>query len=366
MKSFLKTAVGLAAAVLAGQAPAAVTFYEHDNFGGRAFTAQDPVENFKHLGFNDRASSVVVSGEDWEVCDDKGFRGRCMILRPGTYPSLRAMDMNDRLSSARPLEREHRREGRYAPMPTPSQIVFYEDEGFRGRAFATQGDMPDFHRAGFNNRASSVMVLGERWEACEHSDFRGNCVILRPGRYPSLQAMGMNDRISSVRPVAATARYDDARYAPPPAPVYDWRRRPEERVYTVNVEYVRAVYAAPQQRCWVEREQVSQPQRSEPNVGGAVVGGIIGGIIGHQVGAGSGRDIATVGGVVAGAAIGANVGRDAPVTSTQNVQRCTTVPAQRPEYWDVAYHFRGVEHHMQTSTPPGPTVTVNDNGEPRN
>src|SRR5262249_35114698 len=163
-------------------------------------------------------------------------------------------------------------------------------------------------------RAESVVVLGDRWEACERSDFRGRCVILRPGRYPSLEAMGMDGRISSVRAVEATARYDDARYAPPPAPAYDSRRRPEERTHAVNVDYVRAVYAAPQQRCWVEREQVvAQVQRNEPNVGGAVVGGIIGGIIGHQIGGGSGRDLATVGGVVAGAAIGANAGRDAAV-----------------------------------------------------
>lgn len=364
--NLLRCALALSAALLAARASAEVTFYEHDNFAGRAFTANGPVEDFRTLGFNDRASSVVVTGEDWEVCEHAGFRGRCMVLRPGNYPSLRAMDMNDQLSSARAVGRE--RHGRNdAPPPLPGEIVFYEHEGFGGRAFATRGDVPDFHGFGFNNRASSVVVLGDRWEACEHSGFRGNCVILRPGRYPSLAAMGMNDRISSVRAVHAGARFDDARYAPQPVPAYDWRRRPDERLYTVNVDDVRAVYATPQQRCWVERQQVAQPQRGEPNVGGAVVGGILGGILGHQIGGGTGRDIATVGGAVAGAAIGANVGRDAPVTSTQNVQRCTSVPPQgRPDYWDVTYRFRGVEHHMQTATPPGPTVQVNDNGEPRN
>ena len=163
-----------------------------------------------------------------------------------------------------------------------------------------------------------------------------------------------------------TARFHDGRYAPQPVPAYDWRRRPEERIYEVNVSSVHAVFAAPQQRCWVEREQVVQEQRRDPNVGGAVVGGILGGILGHQIGGGAGRDIATVGGVVAGAAIGANVGRDGTVTSTQNVQRCAATPAQgRPEFWDVAYSFRGVEHHVQTTSPPGPTVTVNEGGEPR-
>jgi uncharacterized protein YcfJ len=366
MKALLRSTLAVATVVIAGHASAAVTFYEHDNFGGRAFTTQEPVGNFRDFGFNDRASSVVVTGEDWEVCDDAGFRGRCMVLRPGNYASLRAMDMNDRLSSARAVGREHHHEHRYAPVPMPGEIVFYEGEGFRGRAFSTQGDVVNFRNVGFNDRASSVVVLGERWEACEHADFRGRCVILQPGRYPDLAAMGIDDRISSVRAIQPAARFDDARYAPQPVPVYDWRPRPEERLYMVNVDTVRAVYAAPQQRCWVERERVVQPERNDPNVGGAVVGGIIGGIIGHQIGGGTGRDIATVGGAVAGAAIGANVGRDAGATSVQNVQRCTTAPAQgRPEYWDVTYHFRGIEHHMQTSAPPAATVTVNGEGEPR-
>ena len=367
MKAILKSALAVVAAVLSIHASAEVTFYEHDNFDGRAFTAQEPVDNFRRFGFNDRASSVVVVGEPWEVCDDADFRGRCMILRPGSYPSLRDMNMNDRLSSARAIGRDRRYdEGRYAPQPMMGQITFYEHDGFQGRAFATEGDVENFKRFGFNDRASSVVVLGQRWEACEHVNFTGLCVILRPGRYPSLSSMGLNDRISSVRIVHPTARFHDGRYAPPPVPVYDWRRRPEERIHEARVTSVRAVFAAPQQRCWVEREQVVQEQRRDPNVGGAVVGGILGGILGHQIGGGTGRDIATVGGAVAGAAIGANVGRDAQTTSIQNVQRCAATPAQgRPDYWDVTYQFRGIEHHMQSTSPPGATVLVNDNGEPR-
>jgi hypothetical protein len=31
----------------------------------------------------------------------------------------------------------------------------------------------------------------------------------------------------------------------------------------------------------------------------------------------------------------------------------------------VTYNFRGYEHRVQTTTPPGPTILVNENGEPR-
>ncbi|HUY03890.1 MAG TPA: glycine zipper 2TM domain-containing protein, partial [Rhodocyclaceae bacterium] len=132
-----------------------------------------------------------------------------------------------------------------------------------------------------------------------------------------------------------------------------------------NVTSVRAVVGPPEQRCWIERQQVPQ-ERSGANVPGAIAGAVIGGILGHQVGNGRGNDIATVGGAVAGAAVGANVGRDGDGQQTKDVRRCADVPNHaRPDYWDVSYEFRGREHRLQMSAPPGATVTVNRRGEPR-
>jgi uncharacterized protein YcfJ len=212
-----------------------------------------------------------------------------------------------------------------------------------------------------------VVAVGDRWEVCENARFRGHCVVLRPGRYPSLAAIGLNDRISSVREVPRNARIDASRYAPAPVAARDeYRRRNNERLYQAEVTSVRAVLGPPGQRCWVEQEQVPQ-EKSKANVPGAIAGAFIGGILGHQVGNGRGNDLATVGGAVAGAAVGANVGRGGgqPAT-TQDVKRCEEVPGQaRPDLWDVTYTFRGQEHRMQMTTPPGPSVTVNAQGEPR-
>ena len=97
-------------------------------------------------------------------------------------------------------------------------------------------------------------------------------------------------------------------------------------------------------------------------------GGVLGGILGHQIGGGFGKDLATVGGVAAGAAIGANVNRDKQGNSvtTRDVQRCASTPASsRPQYWDVTYTFRGVDHRVQMTSAPGRTVTVNRAGIPR-
>ena len=374
MNAIFRNALAVVGVVIATQATAQVTFYEREGFQGRSFTTERQIGNFERFGFNDRASSVEVLRDRWEVCEDARFRGRCVVLRPGRYPSLAAMGLNDRVSSVRAVSRNARIDddryapAPYAPTPVAAQVTFYEREGFQGRSFTTEERIGNFANHDFNDRASSVEVLGGLWEVCEDARFSGRCVVLRPGRYPSLAAMGLNDRVSSARTVSGNTRADDYRYAPAPPPVAssEYRRRNDERLYEANVVSVRAVVGPPEQRCWVEREQVVQDRSNA--VPGAIAGAIIGGILGHQIGGGRGKDIATAGGAVAGAAVGANIGRDSggQQVQTRDVQRCASAPRQaRPEYWDVTYTFRGQEHRVQMTAPPGSTITVNERGEPR-
>ena len=97
-----------------------------------------------------------------------------------------------------------------------------------------------------------------------------------------------------------------------------------ERLYQANVVAVRAVTGPPEQRCWMEPQQVTT-QASQPNIPGAIIGGVLGGVLGHQIGSGRGNDVATAVGAVGGAAVGANVNRGSR-TYTQNVQKCAAVP----------------------------------------
>ena len=266
-----------------------------------------------------------------------------------------------------------------------AQITFYEGEGFTGRGFSTADRIWNFDRIGFNDRASSVVVERGRWEVCDRARFEGRCVILRHGSYPSLRQVGLNNRISSARPMQG-GRDHGHEGAPPqvvmvapreqprpimvvpvqpvaPIPVYEPVR---PAFFDVPVTSVRAVVGPPTQRCWIEREQVAQPRRAEPNVGGAVLGGIVGGLLGHQIGGGGGKDVATAGGVIAGAAIGANVNRGEGGVAyvDRDVQRCQTVSNAKPEYWDVTYFHRGVEHRVQMTAAPGPTIRINADGAP--
>lgn len=243
-------------------------------------------------------------------------------------------------------------------LPAAAQVTFFGQEGFTGRSYIVNGTDPNFSGSGFNDRASSAIVERGRWEVCEHADFQGRCVVLRRGQYPSLAAMGLNDRISSIRPVRGNG---GAAYAPPPAPqAYAYYPRHGEALYRADVVHARAVMGPPEQRCWVEREYVGHDR---PNVPGAIIGGVIGGVLGHQIGGGSGRDVATALGAVGGAAVGAHSGRGG---RSYEVQRCASAPGTgQVAYWDVSYVFRGREYRAQLAFDPGPSITVNGRGEPR-
>jgi len=118
MKTILIYAFGLATVPLAQQAVAQVVFYEHEGLRGHYFTANGTVKNLEKTGFNDRAASAVVERGEWEVCEDAYFHGRCVTLRPGQYPSLGAFNLNNRISSVRPVKGKPHYA--YAPPPPPA------------------------------------------------------------------------------------------------------------------------------------------------------------------------------------------------------------------------------------------------------
>jgi hypothetical protein len=83
----------------------AVVLFQDDGFKGESLPVSINESDLKSRGFNDRASSVVISYGRWEICSDSDFRGRCETLDPGRYSSLRAMGLNDAVSSVRRVGR---------------------------------------------------------------------------------------------------------------------------------------------------------------------------------------------------------------------------------------------------------------------
>ncbi len=321
-----------------------VTFYEREGFSGRSFVAERDVANFQRFGFNDLASSAVVSGAPWELCPQNGFAGRCVVLTPGEYPTLRSMGLNNRVSSVRRGDSALAS----APPAAPSSITFFQDPYFNGASATSQRGFEDFRTVGLRGAAQSVEVVGGSWEVCPDRQFSGQCMLLRPGRYPTLASMGLNERIESARASTVAISSEQPRGG----------RADNIRFFEAPVTSVRAVVGTPEQRCWIDQEQA----KSSANVPAAIAGALLGGILGHQVGGGTGKDVATIGGVVAGAAIGSRIGTGGG--DTRDVRRCENIPAQaNAEYWDVTYSFRGREYRAQMNAAPGRTVTVNESGE---
>ena len=89
-----------------------------------------------------------------------------------------------------------------------AEVTLYEHDGFRGRSVTVDRQMRNLERRGFNDEISSVVVRNGTWELCEHARFEGRCVTVGPGNYPSLASVGLNDRVSSVRPIDQYGSYE--------------------------------------------------------------------------------------------------------------------------------------------------------------
>jgi hypothetical protein len=87
----------------------------------------------------------------------------------------------------------------FAAGATAAELTLYADDDYQGRALAVVIDERQLGVLNFNDRASSVVVENGAWVLCTDEDYDGQCITLEPGRYTSLQALGINDAITSVR-----------------------------------------------------------------------------------------------------------------------------------------------------------------------
>ena len=96
----------LAAAVLIAASATAsagdITLYTRAHLGGPAITLHEAAPDLDLQGFNDKTSSVVVHKGVWEVCAEKHYKGKCMVLKEGEYGELKGFD--NMISSVREVE----------------------------------------------------------------------------------------------------------------------------------------------------------------------------------------------------------------------------------------------------------------------
>jgi len=201
IRNMPKLAIALALSASAGAASAAeIILFENPGFGGRQVEISDFTPSVGGIGFNDRASSIVVTSGRWEVCTDNDFKGFCAILGRGEY---RALDprLNERISSVREVGTTGRYEDPNRARSRAS-VQLFSAPGFKGRSVQFDQDSPNFADNGFNDRAASLVVNEGTWLLCTDAGFRGQCRTYAPGRYADL-GYGMTRSLSSAQIVRA-------------------------------------------------------------------------------------------------------------------------------------------------------------------
>jgi hypothetical protein len=231
MTRFLLRAVAAAACVAANVAGAQIALFENDNYNGRTFRSSNSVSNLNDLGFNDRASSAIVRGGRWQICEDAYFAGRCETLGPGEYPSLRAMGLNDKVSSVRELGWTPDGGGGWsgggnagggnaggstgggsnwgggANWGAGTRAVLFSGRDLTGQAFVVSpSGISNLDGTGFNDRARSLRIESGYWIFCSDANFQGDCHTYGPGDYPRLPS-GQNHSISSGRRISSNYPY---------------------------------------------------------------------------------------------------------------------------------------------------------------
>jgi len=77
-----------------------ITLYKHTNFGGKSRTYATDAPDLNPYAFGNQASSVVIQGGVWQLCDRPNYRGFCVVL-DRTVANLFVYGFNDRAESVR-------------------------------------------------------------------------------------------------------------------------------------------------------------------------------------------------------------------------------------------------------------------------
>ena len=84
-------------------------------------------------------------------------------------------------------------------------LILYDGYGFQAGAIEIDSAVPSMSDARFNDKTSSIQVLGGRWEVCTDGRYRGRCEIISRD-VPDLRSLRLDNKISSIRPAGRGGR----------------------------------------------------------------------------------------------------------------------------------------------------------------
>ena len=91
-----------------------------------------------------------------------------------------------------------------------AEMTVFKQPNFAGDSVTIRDGATDLARPGFQDQISSIVVNSGRWEVCTQPNFQGDCQVLEPGRYATLD-QSLNHRIESARQLAGYARDERGR-----------------------------------------------------------------------------------------------------------------------------------------------------------
>ncbi len=208
----MKTGYLIAATLLSTAASAAdLLLYADDDYQGRQLAVVIDERDLGVLNFEKRASSVVVENGTWVLCTGDDYGGDCITLAPGRYASLSALGVDKAITSVRRkdpvslgtfgnIEPSSR-----AASTTPTaarnagDIVLFAANEYAGASQPLDESQTDLHADALQGKATSTVIASGTWELCQDTFYRGQCVTLGPGKYPSLEELGLTHGVGSVR-----------------------------------------------------------------------------------------------------------------------------------------------------------------------
>jgi hypothetical protein len=170
-----------------------LVLYADRDYRGQAFPIAGPTPS---LGsFNDKAESLRIESGVWDVCEDINF-GKCRTVSRD-MSNLSGLGLSKRVSSVRPAGEGGGGGFQPVPLPQPVRLVLYDRDRYRGDSRTVDAGMRTMES--FGHRAQSIQVVGT-WQLCDGPNFSGRCVTVSQN-VPNLSAYGMNNRVSSARPL---------------------------------------------------------------------------------------------------------------------------------------------------------------------
>lgn len=176
-----------------------ITLFDDLNYSGRSITLDGDAPDLRWVNANDLASSIRITGGQWEVCLEPDYGGTCQVIQQD-LPNMSEWAFNNRITSVRAVHRppRDRREG----------VTLYSGPNYTGRSVTLVRETDDLRGAGFNDDARSIEVHSGSWTLCQHTQFLGRCVELARDSN-DLTLFRMEGRLSSIGPAAVVARRND-------------------------------------------------------------------------------------------------------------------------------------------------------------